>query len=206
MTPTTTRHPTPAATRTGRGAAAPPQDPRPDEIPPDPTLSSTAKAIVTVLVRNWAWVKDHCWPCDRTLAAKVGKSVGQVQRCLQELEQAGRIRRERTDAVPNGRRIWLLWRCPGGRMGAQQEFARARSASAAPARSEPIVVVNEGRELEIRPALRPRPEAAPTSTTVPDPTASPVVASPADEPTTSPVPPPAAQEPCRTLPSPRDGG
>src|SRR3954469_3355143 len=128
MTSATTRHTSPAATRTGGYAAALPNDPGLDEILADPTLSSTAKAIITVMVRNWAWFKDYCWPCDKTLAAKVGKSVGQVQRCLQELEQAGRIQREKTDAVPNGWRIWLLWRCPGGREGAQREFASARSA------------------------------------------------------------------------------
>src|SRR4051794_214916 len=147
MTSSTTRHSSPAAARAGRCAAALPNDPGLDEILADPTLSSTAKALVTVMVRNWAWSKDHCWPCDRTLAAKVGKSVGQVQRCLLELEQAGRIGREKTDEVPNGRRIWLLWRCTGGRGGAQRETAPARSAPAAPARSEQVVIVNEGREL-----------------------------------------------------------
>src|SRR4051794_9213453 len=198
MTPTTTRHPTPAATRTGRGAAAPPQDPRPDEIPPDPTLSSTAKAIVTVLVRNWAWVKDHCWPCDKTLAAKVGKSVGHVQRCLLELEQAGRIRREKTDEVPNGRRIWLLWRSPGGREGAQREIAPARTVPAAPARSKQVVIVNEGREPEIRPESRPRTEAAPTATAFPNLMASPMAPSPADGPNIPPVQCPEPQEPRET--------
>src|SRR4051812_31272794 len=154
MNSSTTRNTSPAASRTGRSAAALPNDPGLDEILADPTLSSTAKAIVTVMVKNWAWDKDHCWPRDRTLAAKGGKSVGQVQRCLQELEQAGRIRREKTGAVPNGRRIWLLWRCPGGREGAQREMAPARSAPAAPARSKQVVIVNGGIEQEIRPASR----------------------------------------------------
>ena len=118
MTATTTGHTSPAATpRTGRRLAALPNDPGLDAILADPNLSSTAKALITVMVRNWAWVKDHCWPSDATLAAKVGMSVGHVQRRLRELELAGRIFRERTDAVPNGRRIWLLWRCPGDRAG-----------------------------------------------------------------------------------------
>src|SRR3954454_13431694 len=137
MTSSTTRNTSPAATRTGRCAAALPNDPGLDEILADPGLSSTAKALIAVMVRNWAWSKNHLWPCDKTLASKVGKSVGQVQRCLLELEQAGRIRREKTDEVPNGRRIWLLWRCPG----AQREIASARSAPVAPARSEQVVVV-----------------------------------------------------------------
>ena len=124
MTATTTQHASPAATpRTARRLAALPNDPGLDAILADPHLSSTAKALITVMVRNWAWVKDHCWPSDETLAARVGMSVGHVQRCLRELERAGRIFRERTAAVPNGRRIWLLWRCPGGRAGAQPDPA-----------------------------------------------------------------------------------
>ncbi|HMB07093.1 MAG TPA: hypothetical protein VKP69_25595 [Isosphaeraceae bacterium] len=46
---------------------------------------------------------------------------------LLELERAGRIFREKTDAVPNGRRIWLLWRCPGDRAGARRDPAPART-------------------------------------------------------------------------------
>ena len=116
MTCATTRSTTPAATsRTARRTTALPNDPGLDDILADPNLTSTAKALITVMVRNWAWFKDHCWPSDATLAARLGMSVGHVQRCLRELERAGRIFRERTAAVPNGRRIWLLWRCPGGR-------------------------------------------------------------------------------------------
>ena len=101
MTCATTRSTTPAAApRTARRAAALPNDPGLDDILADPNLSSTAKAIITVMIRNWAWVKDHCWPSDATLAARVGKSVGHVQRCLRELELAGRIRRERPPRSP----------------------------------------------------------------------------------------------------------
>ena len=89
------------------------QRPGLDAILADPGLSSTAKALITVMIRNWAWYKDHCWPSDATLAKKVGKSIGHVQRRLRELERAGRIDAERTAAVPNGRRIWLLGCCTG---------------------------------------------------------------------------------------------
>ena len=133
MTATTTQHASPAATsRTARRLAALPNDPGLDDILADPNLTSTAKALITVMVRNWAWFKDHCWPSDATLAARLGMSVGHVQRCLRELERAGRIFRERTAAVPNGRRIWLLWRCPGGRAGAAGP-APWRTAPPAPA-------------------------------------------------------------------------
>src|SRR4051794_19865947 len=104
--------------------------------------SSTAKTVAVALVRHWAWSKDHCWPSDRTIAARVGRSVGHVQRCLRQLEAAGWVERERTDDVPNGRRIWLNWRRGGARPGP----APARTAPAAPARIEQIVIVNEPSE------------------------------------------------------------
>lgn len=148
MTSSTTRNTSPAATRAGGYAAALPNDPGLDEILADPTLSSTAKALITVMVKNWAWYKDHCWPSDKTLASKVGKSVGHVQRCLRELEQAGRIGREQTHVVPNGRRLWLLWRCGGDHIGAQREMTMARSLAAAKARDKQIVIVKGGNELE----------------------------------------------------------
>jgi len=74
MSPSTTRATTPAATpRTGRGGAALPNDPGLDAILADPDLTSTAKALITVMIRNWAWYKDHCWPSDATLAKKAQK-------------------------------------------------------------------------------------------------------------------------------------
>ncbi|MBV8555397.1 MAG: helix-turn-helix domain-containing protein [Planctomycetaceae bacterium] len=203
MSPSTTRATTPAATpRTGRGVAALPNDPGLDAILADPNLTSTAKALITVMIRNWAWYKDHCWPSDATLAKKVGKSVGHVQRCLRELERAGRIERERTDAVPNGRRIWLLWRCPGGRAGARPEPAPARTAAAAPARSERVVIVNEGRESEIQPASRRRPKIDPVPTAVRDAPPPPASASRAGESSTPPGPPPTARGARETSPAP----
>ena len=132
MTCATPRSTSPAAAPwTARGAAALPNDPGLHAILADPKLSSTAKALITVMVLNWARFKDHCWPSDATLAAKIGMSVGHVQRCLRELERAGRIFREGTAEVPNGRRIWLLWRCPGGRAGAQRT-SRHRECAWAP--------------------------------------------------------------------------
>ncbi|MBV8268417.1 MAG: helix-turn-helix domain-containing protein, partial [Planctomycetaceae bacterium] len=203
MSPSTTRATTPAATpRTGRGGAALPNDPGLDAILADPDLTSTAKALIAVMIRNWAWYKDHCWPSDATLAKKVGKSVGHVQRCLRELERAGRISREKTGEVPNGRRIWLLWRCPGVRAGARPESAPARTAPAAPARGERVVIVNERREPEIRPASRQRSEDDPAPTSLRD--APPPVASTsrAGESSTPPGPPPTAREARETSPAP----
>jgi hypothetical protein len=203
MTCATTRSTSPAAApRTARGAAALPNDPGLHAILADPKLSSTAKAIITVMVLNWAWLKDHCWPSDATLADKVGRSVGHVQRCLRELERAGRISREGTDAVPNGRRIWLLWRCPDGRAGAQRDPAPARTAPPAPARSKSFVIVNEGREPEIRPASRRRLEADPVPTTLRDVPPAAASTSQAEESPKPLEPLPAAQEARETPPTP----
>jgi hypothetical protein len=203
MTATTTGHTSPATTpRTARCVAALPNDPGLDDILADPNLSSTAKALIAVMVRNWAWVKDHCWPSDATLAARVGMSVGHVQRCLRELERAGRIRRERTAAVPNGRRIWLLWRCPGDRAGARRDPAPARTPSTAPARSERVVIVNEGTEPEIRPASRRRPEDDPVPTALHDAPLPSVSTSQAEELPEPRGPLPAVQEARETLPAP----
>src|SRR4051794_8180140 len=132
--------PLPEILTTRRSAA----DPGLDRLLADPGLGSTAKTVAVALARHWAWSKDHCWPADRTIAAHVGRSVGHVQRCLRQLEAAGWVDRERTDDVPNGRRLWLNWR----RAGAQPGPAPARSAPSAPARTEEIVIVNEPKEPE----------------------------------------------------------
>jgi hypothetical protein len=142
-------------------SSAPTRDAGLDQLLADPALCSTAKAVAVALIRHWAWRgKDHCWPSDATIAAKVGRSPGHVQRCLRRLERAGWIERERTDEVPNGRRIWLRWRKPGA--GAQPDSALARIENPAPARDEQVVIVNERTESEEEPSLersRPEPEA-----------------------------------------------
>src|SRR5512135_3810981 len=145
----TTRCTTPAADpRTGRGAFVLPRDPGLDRLLADPDLGSTAKTIAIALVKHWAWFKDSCWPSDRTIAAKVGKSQGHVQRCLRQLEDAGWIQRQRTDEVPTGRLIWLTWRCPATSQSAQGGTAPAREGLSAPARDKQVVVVKGEVEWE----------------------------------------------------------
>src|SRR5258707_94315 len=85
--PTTRCTPPAAAPRTGPWGVALPHDPGLNAILADPGLGATAKLIVVALVKNWAWVKDHAWPSDETIAARIGKSSGHVQRCLRELEE-----------------------------------------------------------------------------------------------------------------------
>lgn len=132
----------------GRGRCASRNADGLDALMADPHIGSTAKAIAVALVRNWAWYKDHCWPSDRSIAARVGRSVGHVQRCLRRLEAAGWVVREKTGDVPTGRRIWLAWRRPDDGQGARPVSTPARTSPAAPARDKRIVVVNNERELE----------------------------------------------------------
>ena len=97
----------------------------PPELLADTRLNSTAKVLVAALVEHFAWTKDHCWPSDATIARIIGKSIGHVQRCLRLLEATGWIRRETTDEVPNGRRIWLLWRSKLGALRSPSQRQRA---------------------------------------------------------------------------------
>jgi hypothetical protein len=158
-----------AATRTGQGSIALPRDPGLDRLLADPNLGSTAKNIATVLVKHWAWVKDHCWPSDRTIADKVGKSPGQVQRGLRQLEDAGWITRQRTDQVPNGRLIRLLWRSAPLSADAQRvpaptlrECKRRRSTNIVVVKEEEKESEQFAREERPRPELVPAPLATPT--------------------------------------------
>jgi hypothetical protein len=173
MTNATNRRNIPAAvTRTGPWAAAlPRKDEALDQLIADPRLSSTDKTILLALVRNWAWAKDHCWPSDKTIAAKVGRSPGHIQRRLHHLERAGYIERQHTDEVPNGRRIWLLWRRQAD-AGAHPVTAVAREVPPAPARTEEVVSSKSGIETEGK-------SARPTMTTNDD------SAGPQDEPGTA---------------------
>jgi hypothetical protein len=192
-----------AATRTGRGAIALPGDPGLDRLLADPRLGSTAKTIATALVKNWAWSKPDCWPSDKTIAGKVGKSPGHVQRCLRELEAAGWIARERTDEVPTGRRIWLAWRCPITGKGAQGDRAPAREDPPAPARDKRIVVVKgevERGEVAIPERQRPEPVSTPQPAPAPEPE-PPVVPAPVEVAALSP-PPPAQPAPRSEAPAP----
>jgi hypothetical protein len=139
MTCTTSRRSLPAANlRTGPWAAALPKDEGLDRLLADPALGSTCKAIALALVRHWAWRKDHCWPSDATIAAKVGRSAGHVQRSLRALERAGWVRRERTNENRTGRVIVLLWRRQPDD-GARPDTTTARGVPPATARDKKIV-------------------------------------------------------------------
>jgi len=209
MNTTPTRQPAPAApTRFGRGRAALPNDPGLDALLADTRIGSTAKAIALALVKNWAWYKASCFPSDKTIALKVGKSPGHVQRCLRQLEAAGYIDREHTPEVPSGRRIRLRWRGPDGDTGARPLTTPARGRGSAPARSERVVVEQGGVEQEVRlvperprPGPRPKPPmpaSADPMAPAPDPVrtvaarTAPVPSETASSPASGPPPPPSS--------------
>jgi hypothetical protein len=204
--------------RLGRARAALPSDPGLDELLADTRLSATAKLIAVTLVKTWAWSKPACWPSDSTIAAKVGRSRGTVQRGLKELEGAGYLGRER-DAEVRGtkRRLWLLWRCPGRRAGATGGVAPARQAVASPARHERVVVERKGVEQDVRPAPE-RQRPGPPATTPVNPTAAALnrvtqdavtgpQAAPSPEESPTIIPTPAASPRAQEMPSwPREAG
>ncbi len=148
--------PTPDATRirdSSRGRSN-----VPPELLADPRLNSTAKILIAALVENFAWTKDHCWPSDATIARIISKSVGHTQRCLRLLEYTGWIRREATNEVPNGRRIWFCWRLNSS-AGAQHTHSPAPAPPQRRRSETPIVVVNPPTETNFVPdSQRRRPE------------------------------------------------
>ena len=135
-----------APSQPGRSFSALPNDPGLDQVLADVQLGSTAKTIALALVRHWAWYKPSCFPSDRTIAEKIGKSPGHVQRCLKQLEDAGWIRREKTTRVRSGRLIWLLWRVSETGAGTADRIGLGSSQPSAPARTEQVVV--EQKKLE----------------------------------------------------------
>jgi hypothetical protein len=113
-----------------------PADPALDDLLADTQLGRLSKQLIVVLIRNWAWFKDHCWPSNATIAAKLGIHPKSVPRALRELEAAGWADRLPTDdpGVYSGRYIRLLWRGEG-------------SASATPG-GAPALPKQAGGELE----------------------------------------------------------
>src|SRR5512135_1399769 len=125
MSPSTTRATTPAATpRTGRGESA---LPRPDlgaktqplpfaalphELRKDPRLKANRTAIVlAAALLEYARAKPSCYPTNARLAADLGCCAQTIRNALAALQAAGWIRIEWGANQPNGRRIWLTWRC-----------------------------------------------------------------------------------------------
>src|SRR4051812_12237949 len=81
----------------------------PHDIAADPRLDPTDVRVLLALL-YWTRGKDHCWPCDRSIGARVGRKRATVQRHLRHLAALGYVTREKTDANPTGRLLRLPWR------------------------------------------------------------------------------------------------
>lgn len=100
----------------GRDDAAAAPAPGIEAVRADAVLSETARLIAGALDSEVSGIQHDCWPEDSGIAARVGRSIGHVRRCLKELEDAGWVSRGYSRSAPNGRRITLNWRRPGGKV------------------------------------------------------------------------------------------
>src|SRR5919112_3447813 len=94
------------------GCKAPPFAQLPHDIAADPRLTPVDVRVIAALLW-WAKDKASAWPCDRSIASRVGRAVATVQRSLRRLQALGLIRRDKvepSDANRTGRLIRLVWR------------------------------------------------------------------------------------------------
>jgi helix-turn-helix protein len=112
----TTRGTTPAAApRTGQGRSAPqtlPFSALPHELRKDPRLKGYQTAIVlAATLLEYARTKPYCYPSNARLADDMGCCISTIRNALTALRAAGWVRLELGSNQPNGRKIWLTWRC-----------------------------------------------------------------------------------------------
>src|ERR671917_1879407 len=107
---------TPMSTFTVRAESAPCKPPPfaqvPHDIAADPRLTPVDVRVVAALL-YWARGKAAAWPCDASIASRVGRSVSTVQRSLRRLQALGLVQREQvpqSDANRTGRILRLRWR------------------------------------------------------------------------------------------------
>src|SRR5215218_7848999 len=94
------------------GCKAPPFAQLPHDIAADPRLTPVDTRVLLALL-FWARDKPACWPCDASIASRVGRSVSTVQRALRRLQDLGLVLREQvpqSDANRTGRVLRLRWR------------------------------------------------------------------------------------------------
>jgi hypothetical protein len=104
----TTRTPATAAETRAEQRLCAPFAALPHDIAADPRLSPTDVRVLLALL-FWARSKAVCWPSDRSIALRIGRSSGTVQRALRHLEALDLIERRRADN-PTGRELVLRWR------------------------------------------------------------------------------------------------
>lgn len=72
-------------------------------------VSPTEKAVLLALL-FWARAKAVCWPSDRSIGDRIGRSPGTVQRALRRLEAFGLVERRKVTTNTTGRELVLRWR------------------------------------------------------------------------------------------------
>src|SRR3954447_21327148 len=93
------------------GCKAPPFAQLPHDIAADPRLTPVDVRVIAALL-FWARDKASAWPCDASIASRVGRSVSTVQRSLRRLQALGLVGREKVepcDANRTGRVLRLRW-------------------------------------------------------------------------------------------------
>src|SRR5688572_8567183 len=80
----------------GAPCKSPPFAALPHDIAGDPRLSPVDKCVLLALL-YWARDKASCWPCDRSIGSRVGRSVQTIQRALRRLQGLGYIDREKVE-------------------------------------------------------------------------------------------------------------
>jgi hypothetical protein len=79
------------------------------DIASDPRLTPVDVRVLLALL-FYARAAATCWPSDRSIGERVGRSISTVQRSLRRLAQLGLIERHATAENPVGRVLVLLWR------------------------------------------------------------------------------------------------
>ena len=107
----------------------------PHDVAADPRLTPTDVAVLVALT-YWARAKDHCWPSDRSIGLRVGRSALTVQRRLRHLQSVGLVERIESAENRTGRILRLVWRAeasaPVPGPAPVREPARPRSVPAGP--------------------------------------------------------------------------
>ncbi|MBV8556098.1 MAG: helix-turn-helix domain-containing protein [Planctomycetaceae bacterium] len=74
-------------------------------------MGNQTAIVLAATLLEYARAKAYCYPTNATLAADMGCCVSTIQNALAALRAAGWVRLELGSNQPNGRRIWLTWRC-----------------------------------------------------------------------------------------------
>ena len=120
----------------------------PHDVAADPRLTPTDLAVLVALT-YWARAKDHCWPSDRSIGLRIGRSIPTVQRRLRHLETVGLVERVETTTNRTGRIIRLAWKSAPAPV---LQPARLQSAPAGPGfGSGPVGLVGPSAKVRDKP-------------------------------------------------------